>query len=51
MANEILSLTLRKEHRPRAENNVLRRKLGPKRDKATGDGRRLHNKEICDLYS
>jgi hypothetical protein len=30
---------------------VLRRIFGPKRDEATGDWRRLHNKELNDLYS
>jgi hypothetical protein len=30
---------------------VLRRKFGSKRDKATGEWRRLHNKEIYALYS
>jgi hypothetical protein len=30
---------------------VLRRMFGPKRDKATGEWRRLHNKEIYALYS
>ena len=32
------------------ENRVLRRGLGPKRDKVTGEWRRLHNKELSDLY-
>jgi hypothetical protein len=30
---------------------VLRRIFGPKRDKATGEWRRLHNEELNDLYS
>jgi hypothetical protein len=47
-----LSLTLREEHRLRVfENRVLRRIFGPKRDKITGEWRRLHNKELNDLYS
>jgi hypothetical protein len=33
------------------ENMVLRRKFGPKRDKVTGEWRRLHNKELYALYS
>jgi len=30
---------------------VLRRIFGPKRDEVTGDWRRLHNKELNDVYS
>jgi hypothetical protein len=33
------------------ENRVLRRIFGPKRDEATGEWRRLHNKELSGLYS
>jgi hypothetical protein len=33
------------------ENRVLRRILGPKRDKVTGDWRKLHNEELHNLYS
>jgi hypothetical protein len=33
------------------ENRVLRRTFGPKTDEATGEWRRLHNKELNDLYS
>jgi hypothetical protein len=33
------------------ENRVLRRTLGPKRDKVTGEWRRLNNEELHDLYS
>jgi hypothetical protein len=33
------------------ENRVLRRVFGPKRDEVTGEWRRLHNKELNDLYS
>jgi hypothetical protein len=33
------------------ENRVLRRIFGPKRDEVTGESRRLHNEELCDLYS
>jgi hypothetical protein len=40
------------EHRQRVfENNVLRRILGPKRNEVMGEWRKLHNKELCDLYS
>jgi hypothetical protein len=39
-------------HRLRVfENRVLRRIFGPKRGKATGEWRRLHNEELNDLYS
>jgi hypothetical protein len=44
------SLTLREECRLRVfENRVLRRIFGPKRDKVTGEWRRLHNKEFYTL--
>jgi hypothetical protein len=33
------------------ENRVLRRIFGPKRDEVTGERRKLHNKELHDLYS
>jgi hypothetical protein len=33
------------------ENRVLRRIFGPKRDEVTSDWRKLHNKELHDLYS
>jgi len=49
---ETWSLTSRKERKLRVfENMVLRRIFGPRRDKATGEWRRLHNKELTDLYS
>jgi hypothetical protein len=35
----------------RIENRALRRIFGSKRDEATGEWRRLHNKELNDLYS
>jgi hypothetical protein len=41
---ETWSLTLREEHR-------LRRIFGQKRDEVTGEWRKLHNKELHDLYS
>jgi hypothetical protein len=33
------------------ENRVLRRILGPERDEVTGEWRKIHNKELNDLYS
>jgi hypothetical protein len=43
--------TLREEHRLSVfENRVLRRICGPKRDEVTGEWRKLHNKELHDLY-
>jgi hypothetical protein len=49
---ETWSVTLREEHRLRMfENSVLRGIFGPKRDGVTGEGRRLHNEELNDLYS
>jgi hypothetical protein len=45
-------LTLRKERRLRVfENRVLRRLFGPKRNGVTGEWRKLHNKELNNLYS
>jgi hypothetical protein len=32
------------------ENRVLRRMFGPKREKVTGDWRKLHNEELHNLY-
>ena len=34
-----------------SESRVLRRVFGPKRDEVTGEGRKLHNEELNDLYS
>jgi hypothetical protein len=31
-------------------NRVLRKIFGSKRDDVTGEWRRLHNEELCDLY-
>jgi hypothetical protein len=43
---------LREECRLRVfENRVLRRIIGSKRDEITGKWRRLHNKELYDMYS
>jgi len=45
-------LTLMEECRLRVfENRVMRGIFGPKRDKDTGEYRKLHNKELNDLYS
>jgi hypothetical protein len=45
-------MILREESRLRVfENRVLRRIFGPKRDKATGEWRKLDNEELNDLYS
>jgi hypothetical protein len=42
---------LKEERRLRVfENRVLRRIFGPKRDKVTGEWRKLHNEELNDLY-
>ena len=43
---------MREECRLRVfENTVLRRIFGPKRDKVTGEWRKLHNEELNDLYA
>jgi hypothetical protein len=45
-------LTLSEEHRLRVfGNRVLRRIFGPKRDEVTGDWRKLHIRELHNLYS
>jgi hypothetical protein len=45
-------LTVREEHKLRVfENRGLRRIFGPKRDGVTGGWRKLHNKELHNLYS
>ena len=33
------------------ENRILRKLFGPKRDKVTWEWRKLHNKELYDLFS
>ena len=44
------SLILREERRLRVfENRALRRIFGSKRDKITGEWRKLHNEELNDL--
>ena len=43
---------MREEHRTRVfENRVLRRIFDHKRDGVIREGRKLHNKELYDLYS
>jgi hypothetical protein len=47
-----LSLTLREERRLREfENRVLRKILGHKRDKVTGEWKKLHIQELYEIYS
>jgi hypothetical protein len=49
---ETWSLTLWDEHTLRVlENKVLRKIYGPKWDELTGGWRKLHNEELCSLYS
>jgi hypothetical protein len=49
---ETWSLTFRDEHRLRVfENRVLRNIFGLKRDEVIGGWRKLHNKELHNLYS
>ena len=48
---ETWSLTLREEHRQRAfENRVLRRIFGPKRGEVTGKWGKVHIGGLCFLY-
>ena len=49
---ETWSLTLREQGRLRVfENSVLRRICRPKRNKVTGEWRKLHNDELNELVS
>jgi hypothetical protein len=49
---ETWPLTVREEHKLRVfENRVLRRIFRPKRDGVAGGWRKLHNKELHNLYS
>ena len=49
---ETWSLTLREEYRLRMFENRLPRSIyGTKRDKVTGEWRKLHNEELHDLYT
>jgi hypothetical protein len=48
---ETWSLTLREENRLRVfDSRVLRRIFGPKKDEVMGEWRKLHNKELRNLY-
>ena len=42
---------MREERRLRVFQKRVFRNFGPKRDGATGEGRKLHNEELNDLYS
>jgi len=42
---------LREERKLRVFENMVLRIFGPRTDEATGEWRRLHNKELNDLYS
>jgi hypothetical protein len=42
---------MREDHRLRAFENRMLRTFGSKRDKNTGEWRKLQNKELHDLYS
>jgi len=49
---ETWSLTLREERRLWVfQNRVVRRIFGPKRDEVAGEWRKLHSKELNELYS
>jgi hypothetical protein len=41
---------LREERRLRVFENRVLRIFGPKRDRVTGEWRKLHNEELNDLY-
>lgn len=46
-----LGLTVRLEHKLWLFNNKVPRKVSDlKREDITGDQRKLHNEELCDLY-
>ena len=50
--HEDWSLTLKEERRLSVfESRVLRRIFGPKRDKVTGEWKKLQNDKLTDLYS
>jgi hypothetical protein len=49
---ETWSLTLREERRLRvSQNGALKRIFEPKRDGVTGEWRKIHNKELNNVYS
>jgi hypothetical protein len=39
------------EHVRVLHNRIMRELFGPNRDKVTRDWRKMHNGELCDLYS
>jgi hypothetical protein len=48
---EAWSLTLRDKHKLRVfENRMLKKTLGLRRDKVTGDWRKIHHEELHNLY-
>jgi hypothetical protein len=48
---DTLFLTLREEHGLKVfENRVLKKMFGPNREMA-GGGKKLHNEELCNMYS
>jgi hypothetical protein len=48
----LIQKKLREEHRLKVlESRVLRRIFGKNRDKVMGGWRKLHNQELCNLYS
>jgi hypothetical protein len=48
---ETWSLTLKEEHKVRVfGNRMLTRRFGPKKEEVMGEGRKLHNEVLCDLY-
>jgi hypothetical protein len=49
---ESWSLTIRETHRLKVfDYRLLRKILEPERDETTGEWRRIHNRELNDLYS
>jgi hypothetical protein len=49
--HKVLCRILREDRRLRVfDNRVMREEFGLKRDKVTGEWRRLHNEELNDLY-
>jgi hypothetical protein len=48
---ETRSLSLREEHRLRVSENRVLRIFLPKKEEVTGGWRKLHNVELCGLYS
>ena len=46
-----MSLALREHRLKVCQNRVLRDVFEPKKEEVTGEWRRLHNEELCGLYS